>query len=161
MVFLNNSETVKALNLASCRIQKHVIRNIHGKFGIPNLLQYTDIGQNSDEGVSDFRVSSQSLVKKIFHNSRTNNYIDMGGGGGFATPSLTSMRTPKEPTQIGVTNVVSLELKQPNMIDLWAEYWIISNMTILNLCLMSHIYTSHISPNYIKYLIQLSCWVIF
>ena len=35
------------------------------------------IGQNSDEGISDFRISGQSLIKENSHNSRTNDDIDM------------------------------------------------------------------------------------
>ena len=46
----NNSETVKAITLASCSIQK----NIFAKFGIPNLSWSQDIGQNADGGISDF-----------------------------------------------------------------------------------------------------------
>ena len=46
-------------------------------FGIPNLLQSPDIGQNSDGGISDFRISGQSLIKENCHNSRTSDDIDM------------------------------------------------------------------------------------
>ena len=42
--------------------------NIHAKFGIPNSPQSPDIGQNSDEGVSDFRISVESFINK---NTRT------------------------------------------------------------------------------------------
>ena len=35
------------------------------KFDIPNTPQSPDIGQNSDRGISDFRISGQSLLKKI------------------------------------------------------------------------------------------------
>ena len=37
-------------------------KNIRVKFGIPNSPQSPDIGQNSDGGISDFRISSQSLI---------------------------------------------------------------------------------------------------
>ena len=37
---------------------------ICAKFGIPNLPQSPDIGENSDEGISDFRISGQSLINK-------------------------------------------------------------------------------------------------
>ena len=47
------------------------------KFGIHNLPQSPDIGQNSDGGISDFRVSGQSLIKENCHNSRTRDDIDM------------------------------------------------------------------------------------
>ena len=39
--------------------------------------QSPDIGQNSDGGISDFRISGQSLIKENPHNSRTSNDIDM------------------------------------------------------------------------------------
>ena len=46
---------------------------ICAKFGIPNLPQSPDIGENSDEGISDFRISGQSLINKNWYNSRTSN----------------------------------------------------------------------------------------
>ena len=52
---LNNSETLKAFG----SIQKHFIRDIHAKFGISNSIQSPDIGQNSDRGISDFRIFGQ------------------------------------------------------------------------------------------------------
>ena len=42
--------------------------------GIHNQPQSADIEQNSDEGISDFRFSAQSLKNE---NSRTSNYIDI------------------------------------------------------------------------------------
>ena len=42
-----------------------------------NSPQSPDIGQNSDGGISDFRISGQSLIKKNCHNSRNSNDIDM------------------------------------------------------------------------------------
>ena len=53
------------------------IREICAKVGIPNSRQSPDIGQNSDEGISDFRISGQSLIKVNCHNSRTSDGIDM------------------------------------------------------------------------------------
>ena len=48
------------------------------KFGIPNLPQSPDIGQNSDKSISEFRISGQSFVKKSCkENSRTSNDIDV------------------------------------------------------------------------------------
>ena len=44
--------------------------------GNPNSPQSPDIEQNSDRGISDFRISGQSLIKKNCHNSRTSNDID-------------------------------------------------------------------------------------
>ena len=68
---------VKAVTLAFCNIQEHFIRNICAKFGIHNLSQPPDIGQNLDGGISDFRISDQSLIKENCHTSRTNDDIDM------------------------------------------------------------------------------------
>ena len=53
------------------------MRNIHAKFGIPNLPQSPDIGQNSNGGISDFRISVQSIIKENYHNSRTSDDIAM------------------------------------------------------------------------------------
>ena len=39
------------------------IRDICAKAGIPNSPQSPDIGQNSNGGISDFRISGQSLIK--------------------------------------------------------------------------------------------------
>ena len=47
------------------------------KSGIPNSPQCPDIHQNSDEGISDFRISAQSLIKESRRNSTTSNEIDM------------------------------------------------------------------------------------
>ena len=47
-----------------------------------NLLQSPDVGQNSDGGTSDFRISGQSLIKENFHNSRISDDIVMKLGQG-------------------------------------------------------------------------------
>ena len=44
---------------------------------MPNSHQSPDVGQNSDGGISDFRISGQSLIKENCHNSRTSDDIDM------------------------------------------------------------------------------------
>ena len=77
---LNNSKTVNAVTLEFCSIQQHAIRDIRAKFGIHNLPQSPDIGQNPDGGISDFWISGQSLIKKFCHNSRTSDDIDMKFG---------------------------------------------------------------------------------
>ena len=41
------------------------------------MPQSPDIKQNLNGGISDFRISGQSLIKENCHNSRTNNDIDM------------------------------------------------------------------------------------
>ena len=53
------------------------MRDIRAKFDIRNSPQSSDIGQNSDEGISDFRISGQSLIKRNCHNSRNIDDIDM------------------------------------------------------------------------------------
>ena len=48
---------------------------------MPNLVsiavQSPDIGKNSDEGVFNFRISGQSLIRDNSHHSITSNDIDM------------------------------------------------------------------------------------
>ena len=68
---LNNSKTEKAVNLTFCSTQKLFIKYILAKFSIPNSPQSPDIGQNSDGGISDFRISGQSFINENCHNSRT------------------------------------------------------------------------------------------
>ena len=53
------------------------IRDICVKFAINNSSQSPDTGQNSDGGISGFRISGQSLIKENCHNSRTSDDIDM------------------------------------------------------------------------------------
>ena len=69
--FLNNSETVRAVTVAFCRIQYHLIRDIYAKFGISKLPQSLDVKQKSDGGISHLRISRQSLLKENCHNSGT------------------------------------------------------------------------------------------
>ena len=38
------------------------------------------MGQNSEGGISDFRISGQSFIKENCHNSRNNDDIDMKRG---------------------------------------------------------------------------------
>ena len=68
---------MKAVNLAFCSIQQLFIKNICDKFGIPNLPQSPDIGQDSDGGISDFQISGQLFIEENWHNSRTGNDIDV------------------------------------------------------------------------------------
>ena len=51
------------------------IRDIRAKFGIPNLSQSQDTGENSDWGIYDFQISGQCLISKNFRNSSDD--IDM------------------------------------------------------------------------------------
>ena len=72
---LNNSETVKAVTLAFWSIQSHFIRDIRTTFDIPNSPQSPNIGQKSNGGISNFRISGQSLMNENCHNSRTSDDI--------------------------------------------------------------------------------------
>ena len=74
---LNNSEMVKAVTLEFCSIQQHFTGDIPAKFGILNLPQSSHIGENSDGGIFDFRISGQSPIKVNCHNSRTSDNIVM------------------------------------------------------------------------------------
>ena len=47
---------------------------MRAKCGTANLPQSPDIGQNLDGGITDLRISGQSLIKE---NSRTSDDIDM------------------------------------------------------------------------------------
>ena len=74
---LNNSKMVKAVTLESCSIEQNSIRDIRVKFDTHNSSQFADIGQNSDRGISNFRISGQFLIKGNCNNSRTSGDIDM------------------------------------------------------------------------------------
>ena len=41
------------------------------------MSQSPDMGQNPDGGISNFRISGQSLIKENCHNTRTSDDIDM------------------------------------------------------------------------------------
>ena len=68
---------VKTPTLAFSSFRYNFIKNIFAKFGIRNLRQSPDIGQNLNGSISDFRISGQSLIKENCHNSRTSDDIDM------------------------------------------------------------------------------------
>ena len=68
---------VKAVNLTFCSIKYLFTENIHAKFGIPSLSQSPDIGNNSDVGISNFRILGQIIYNRNCHSSRTSNDIDM------------------------------------------------------------------------------------
>ena len=78
--FLNNPETLNTVTLTFCSIKQNFIKDVCAKFGIPILTQYQDIGQNSDKGISNFRIYGQSLIKENCHNSITSNDTDMKHG---------------------------------------------------------------------------------
>ena len=70
-----NSEMVKAASLEFCSIQQFFISDIRVKFGIPNVPQSLDNGQNSGKRISHFWISGQSLINENCHNSRTSHDI--------------------------------------------------------------------------------------
>ena len=78
-----NLVTVSKLNTnlgggqCGCSIQQQIIGDVRDIFGIPNSPQSLDNGQNSDERISDFQISGQSLIKGNCHNSRASDDIDM------------------------------------------------------------------------------------
>ena len=59
---------------------------------MPFSLQSPDIVQNSDGGISNFRISGQSLINRNCHNSRTSDDIDMELG------SVTKIDKRNKPT---------------------------------------------------------------
>ena len=73
----NKSKTVKAVTIAFCSIQELFIRDILAKFGIPNLAQSPDVGQNSDGGISNFQISGRSFINENCHKSRIRHDIYM------------------------------------------------------------------------------------
>ena len=77
LLYLDNSETGKAVTMEFSCIQQYFIRDIHVKYGIPNSSQSPDIGQNSDGDIFHFRISGQSFMNENFHNSKTNDNINM------------------------------------------------------------------------------------
>ena len=66
---------IKYLRQSSCYCCQ--IWHIRAKFGFPNSPQFPDIGQNSDGGMSDLRISGQSLIKVNCLNSRTSGDIEV------------------------------------------------------------------------------------
>ena len=58
---LNNSEALKAVTLKAVTFYwRHLC-----KFGITNLPQSPNIGENSDGAISGLWISNQSVIKKI------------------------------------------------------------------------------------------------
>ena len=74
---INNSEMIKSIILAYCSIQQRFIRAIRAKFVIPKSSQSSYIGKNSDWGISNSRISGQSLIKENCRNSKSSDDIDM------------------------------------------------------------------------------------
>ena len=54
---VNKFRTVRAVTLTFSGIQQHLIRVVCTKCGTTNFPQSSNIGQNSDKGISDFWIS--------------------------------------------------------------------------------------------------------
>ena len=69
---------MKAVTLEFCCVQQHFVGDICAKFSITNLPQSPGIGQISNRGISDFRISGQSFINENYQNQfRTSHDIDM------------------------------------------------------------------------------------
>ena len=76
--FLNNSEAVNAVTLTYLsELSNNLLGTSIPKLGVPNLSQSPDIKQSSDEGISNFQTSCQSLIKENCYTSRANSDIVM------------------------------------------------------------------------------------
>ena len=104
---LNNSKIVKAVTLVISSIQQLFIRDILANVGITDLLQSPDIRQNSEGGISDFRISGQSLIYENCHNSRTShdNGIKLGT---VTKPDKRKMATSKNDHEVMSANCDSI-----------------------------------------------------
>ena len=103
---------VKVVTLAFCRV-----RDIRAKFGIPNSPQSPDIEKNSDGGISDFRISGQSLIKENGHNSRTSDDIDMK----FGPVTKLDKRNKTTPKKIG-DDVISANFDLIVIFPIYGKY---------------------------------------
>ena len=56
------------------------MRDIRTKFGITNLPQSSDVGQDYDGGISSFQLSAQSFIGENCYNSTTSHGPDMKHG---------------------------------------------------------------------------------
>ena len=65
LITVTVTEMVAAVTLAFCIIQKHFTTEICAQYGITNFPQFPDIGQNLDGGISNFRISGQSIIKEL------------------------------------------------------------------------------------------------
>ena len=78
LFFLNNSQTVQAkpwnFPTFSSILLETIVANL---VSLTHTTKSLDIWQNSDGGISDFRISGQSLIKENCHNSRTSDDIAM------------------------------------------------------------------------------------
>ena len=75
-VYPNLPPTFSSVTLGFCSIQVFFIRDIRAKFFIAKLSKSTDIEQNPNRGISNFRIYGQSFLNKNCHNSITIHDID-------------------------------------------------------------------------------------
>ena len=69
---------MKAVTLTySSELSNNLLGASIPKLGFPNLPQSADIKQSSDEGISDFQISCQSLIKEKCYTSRADGDIGM------------------------------------------------------------------------------------
>ena len=111
--------TVKVVTLELCSIQQHLIRDIRAKFGISNLSRFPDIRQNSVGGISNFRISGQSLIKENCHNSRTRDDIDMKLGP-VTKPNKRNETTSKNLAIKSYRHIITL-LFFPDLWPIWSN----------------------------------------
>ena len=74
---LNNSEMVKFVTLTFCSIHQQFTGDVRVEFGSPQWPQSPDIGQPSDGGISNFRISGEAIIKINCHSFRTSGDIDI------------------------------------------------------------------------------------
>ena len=68
---------VKFVTPTFCSIHQQFTGDVRVEFGIPQLLQSPDIGQPSDGGISNFRISGEAIIKINCHSFRTSGDIDI------------------------------------------------------------------------------------
>ena len=130
---------------------------MYAKFGIPNLLQSPDIGQNADWGISDFQISGQFLIKENCHNSSTSDIMDMKLG------PVTKLHKRNKITSKNLTMASCLEIVTSlSFFQFMANLeqsgsWILDPQSVkLMFSLIVTFYLTKIENRTKKYLIQLS-----
>ena len=98
---------VGAVTLVFCSIQLLFIRDIRAKFGNPNLCQSPGVGQNPDEGISDFRIPGQSCKNENYHDSITTHDNDMKLGPVTAIEKKKNAATTKKLTMASFWQIVT------------------------------------------------------
>ena len=90
------------------------------KFGIPNMAQSSDTGQNTDGGISDFPISPQSLMNFFFHKSRTSDiYMKLGPVTNLEKKTKRTSKTFDHDVMSANCDVI---VNFPNLWPIWL-YW--------------------------------------